>query len=84
VFLLLLILAVVLFAATLGLLQAFLAHRTDLRPGQSPYSGPSWSWQINVFLEAEYDARGRLLRRWWAAAMLAFLAVIIALVRAWP
>ena len=80
----LLVVLVVLFVATLGLLGALLAHRTDVRPGESPFEGPSPFWQVNVFLEGRYDARGRALRRWWAAAMAAFLAVFAAVVRAWP
>ena len=38
-------------------------HRTDVPRTVLPGSGPSWSWQVNVFIHAKYDAKGRLIKR---------------------
>ena len=64
----------------LGLVNVILGsmlqeHRTDL-PRDAPGSGPSAWWQINVFVHARYDDRGRTIKR----IMLVFLVVQAALV----
>lgn len=46
------------------LTSALHGHRTDASPTAAPGSGPSWSWQLNVFVHARYDARGRAIKRW--------------------
>ena len=62
------------------LLSILLEHRTDIGRGDSRHAGPSWSWQLNVLLHAEYDERGQRVKRWvlaLTAVQLVFLVVIV-------
>jgi len=68
---------VVLVLVNAALTSALGEHRTDVPPTDPPGSGPSWSWQVNLFVHAKYDARGRLIKR-WIMALLAVQAMITA------
>jgi hypothetical protein len=65
------LLKVLLGAAFVGLVltnvvltSALQTHRTDVPRTAPPGSGPSWSWQLNLFVYATYDPRGQAIRRW--------------------
>jgi hypothetical protein len=68
---------VVLVLVNVVLTSALGQHRTDVPRTAPPGSGPSWSWQVNLFVHAKYGARGRLIKR-WIVALLAAQAVIAA------
>jgi hypothetical protein len=55
-------------------------HRIDLPPGASPGRGPSPWWQINVFVHARYDDRGRTIKRTILVLLAIQAAVAIALI----
>ena len=62
------------------LLSKLAEHRTDIGRGEHPGAGPSWSWQINVLLHAQYDAQGQRVKRWVLAVTAVQLLVLAAAV----
>ena len=74
---------IVLVLSNVILTSALRGHRIDLSRSAAPGSGPSWSWQRNVFIHAQYDARGRAMRRWILVLLAAQAAVAIVLVVLW-
>ena len=54
-------------------------HRTDIGRGENPGTGPSWSWEVNMFAHAKYDERGQRLKRW----ILVLAAIQLALIATW-
>jgi hypothetical protein len=71
--------------ANVVLTSAMSQHRTDLPRNAPPASGPSWSWQINAFVHARYDARGQTIKRWVIAliAVQGLLAITLVVRFAW-
>jgi hypothetical protein len=63
------------------LTYVLMGHRTDRRLGEDRSGGPSWAWQLNVYLYASYDERGQKLKRWVAACtVLQFVAAVLVVV----
>jgi hypothetical protein len=64
------------------LIYILMQHRTDIRRGQSPSSGPSWAGEINLLFHAQYDERGRKLKAWiWVVSALQFVSGVLAVYR---
>jgi hypothetical protein len=64
------------------LTYVLMQHRTGLRRGESPSSGPFWAWQVNVFLHAQYDERGRRLKPWiWVVTALQLASALLVIQR---